>query len=138
MRREHERKKLADEEKFEALLEQKECAAEEFSGTIRQLKLEQDELLDRMAAQHEEQLLEATQTRSRLLIERTQEEQSIIEKRKDAEENAWLEIDILTDKNKDQLAEHIERGLENKAELTKFMQELNAQNQERNNKAKEL
>ena len=50
MRREHERKKLADEEKFEALLEQKECAAEEFSGTIRQLKLEQDELLDRMAA----------------------------------------------------------------------------------------
>lgn len=47
------------------------------------------------------------------------EQESIIEKRRDAEENAWNQIDIMTDKNKDVLAESIERGLENKAELTK-------------------
>ena len=40
MKAEHERKKASDEEKFEALQEQKELAAEECSNTIRQLKME--------------------------------------------------------------------------------------------------
>ena len=38
LKKEHERKKATDEEKFQALLEQKEEAAEEFQETIRQLK----------------------------------------------------------------------------------------------------
>ena len=40
LKKEHERKKATDEEKFQALLEQKEEAAEEFQETIRQLKVE--------------------------------------------------------------------------------------------------
>ena len=56
MKREHERKKFSDEEKFEALLEQKELAAEEFSKTIRNLKMEQENLLERMANEHNDAL----------------------------------------------------------------------------------
>ncbi len=47
-------------------------------------------------------------------------------KRRDAEEDAWNEIDSMTDKNKDTLALNIEKGMENKAELTKHMRELMA------------
>ncbi len=36
------------------------------------------------------------------------------------------------------LAEHIDKGLKNKAELTKFMRKLTALNLERSNKAKDL
>ena len=56
MKKEHERKKFSDEEKFEALLEQKELAAEEFSKTIRNLKIEQENLLERMAHEHNDAL----------------------------------------------------------------------------------
>jgi len=44
----------------------------------------------------------------------------------------------MTDKNKDILAENIEKGMENKAELTKYMRELMSRNMERSNKAKDL
>ena len=44
----------------------------------------------------------------------------------------------MTDKNKGILAISIEKGMENKAELTKQMRELNAQNMEKSNKAKDL
>ena len=44
----------------------------------------------------------------------------------------------MTDKNKDILAESIEKGLTNKAELTKFMRDLASHNLERSNKAKDL
>jgi len=44
----------------------------------------------------------------------------------------------MTDKNKETLAANIEKGLVNKAELTKQMRDLTAQNLERSNKAKDL
>ena len=119
MKKEHERKKASDEEKFQALLEQKDLAAEDFSNTIRQLKIEQEKLLDDMAIDHDNQLQEAKEEVTRLREVERREQEGIIEKRRDAEENAWNEIDMMTDKNKDVLADNIERGLENKAELTK-------------------
>ena len=138
MKKEHERKKASDEEKFDSLLEQKENAAEDFSNTIRQLKVEQEKLLDDMSIDHENALQEAKEQVTKLRDEERREQESIIEKRRDAEDNAWNEIDVMTDKNKDVLAENIEKGLENKAELTKQMRELTALNLERTNKAKSL
>ena len=44
----------------------------------------------------------------------------------------------MTDKNKDALAISIEKGMENKAELTRYMRELKALNNERNAKVKDL
>jgi hypothetical protein len=61
-----------------------------------------------------------------------------VAKRREAEENAWNEIDAMTDKNKDILALNIEKGMENKAELTKYMRELMSMNMERSNHAKRL
>lgn len=138
MKKEHERKKLSDEEKFEALLEQKESAAEDFSNTFKQLKMEQEKLLDVMSIDHTSDLTGAKDEVTRLRDVESKEKMSIIDKRSKAEENAWNEIDHMTDKNKDVLAENIEKGLENKAELTKQMRELTAQNLERSNKAKDL
>lgn len=128
MKKEHERKKLSDEEKFEALLEQKESAAEDFSNTIKQLKMEQEKLLDVMSTDHSLDLTQAKDEHTHLKDVQNKETLSIRERRRDAEEHAWNEIDVMTDKNKDVLAQNIEKGLENKAELTKQMKELTAQN----------
>jgi len=48
MKAEHDRKKLSDEEKFAALLEQKQAAIEQFEESILKLKMDQAELLDNM------------------------------------------------------------------------------------------
>ena len=83
-------------------------------------------MLDDMAIDHDNQLQDAKEEVTRLREVERRENEGIIGKRRDAEENAWNEIDVMTDKNKDVLAENIERGLENKAELTKQMRELTA------------
>ena len=62
----------------------------------------------------------------------------MISRRRDAEEENWNAIDVIQDGNKYVLAEHIDKGLKNKAELTKFMRKLAALNLERSNKAKDL
>lgn len=56
MRLEHERKKAADEEKLEALQEQKRAACEQFEETIRQVKVEQYDLMERMTIGFQEEL----------------------------------------------------------------------------------
>ena len=62
----------------------------------------------------------------------------MVGRRRDAEEDNWNKIDEIQDANKYVLAEHIEKGLRNKSELTKFMRELASLNLERSNKAKDL
>ena len=119
MKKEHERKKASDEEKFELLLAQKEQAAEDFSKTIRNVKMEQEDLLDRLTLEHNEALQKAKVELARLDAEKTRENSGIIDKRRDAEAAAWDDIDIMTEKNKNILENNIEKGLENKAELTK-------------------
>ena len=66
------------------------------------------------------------------------ESEAQISRRRDAEEDNWNKIDVIQDGNKYVLAEHIDKGLKNKAELTKFMRKLAALNLERSNKAKDL
>ena len=56
MRSEHERKKQADEEKFQALLEQKQSASEQFEETLQKLEMEQKELIDNMTYEHDAEL----------------------------------------------------------------------------------
>ena len=91
-----------------------------------------------MVMSHNEALERAREEVLALHADERAEQDDIIAKRKEAEENAWNEIDGMTDKNKDILAENIEKGMENKAELTKYMRELMSQNMERSNKAKDL
>lgn len=66
------------------------------------------------------------------------EKDGIVALRRDAEEDAWNKIDSMTDKNKYTLAQNIENGMQNKAELMKYMRELQSQNMERSNKSKDL
>ena len=75
--------------------------------------------MDVMSIDHTSDLTGAKDEVTRLRDVESKEKMSIIDKRSKAEENAWNEIDHMTDKNKDVLAENIEKGLENKAELTK-------------------
>jgi len=100
--------------------------------------MEQEKLLDGMSVEHNKEIADAKNEVTRLMEDDRKENEQIIDKRREAEEDAWKEIDNMTDKNKDVLALNIERGLENKAELTKQMRDLTAQNLERSNKAKEL
>ena len=92
----------------------------------------------RMDAEQELALADARADVARLHDEEKREQEQIIERRRDAEENAWTEIDQMTDKNKDILAENIEKGLKNKAELTDQMRLLTNENLKKSNKTKEL
>ena len=92
----------------------------------------------RMDAEQELALADARAEVARLHDEEKREQEQIIERRRDAEENAWTEIDHMTDKNKDVLAENIEKGLKNKAELTDQMRLLTNENLKKSNKTKEL
>lgn len=129
---------MSDQEKFEALQEQKELAAEDFQNSFMNIKIAHEKMLEDMKLDHDAQLQKAKEDVTKLRDVENKEQQDIQEKRRLAEEKAWNEIDHMTDKNKDVLAENIEKGLENKAELTKQMRELTAQNLLRSNKAKEL
>ena len=91
-----------------------------------------------MTIEHNEQLLIAREKVSTLREQDKEEHNKIIGERKDAETQAWKDYNDINDKNRDDLAEKIEKGLENKAELTKLMRELTAQNLDRSNKAKDL
>jgi len=51
---------------------------------------------------------------------------SISGKRLNEEKKAWEDYEDINENHKDILAENIEKGLENKAELTKEMHSLNA------------
>ena len=46
--------------------------------------------------------------------------------RERAENDAWVNYNEINDKNRDILAQNIKKGLESKAELTKYMRELTA------------
>ena len=77
-----------------------------------------------MSIQNEEALFDARQEVALLRSEVQAEQDGILALRRDAEEDAWNEIDSRTDKDKDILAINIESGMENIAELTKYMREL--------------
>ena len=102
------------------------------------MKLQQENLLDQMTREHSHEIENNRLEAQRLRETEKQEQEGIVNKRRDAEEDAWNAIDHMTDKNKDVLAESIEKGLINKAELTKFMSDLAARNKERSTKATEL
>ena len=59
----------------------------------------------RMDAEQELALADARAEVARLHDEEKREQEQIIERRRDAEEHAWTEIDHMTDKNKDILAD---------------------------------
>ena len=58
--------------------------------------------------------------------------------RKTKEDEAWTQIDELTDKNKAQLAIYIEQGMESKAELSTQIQELTQLNNHKEQYGRDL
>ena len=57
-------------------------------------------------------------------------EKTNVHTRKEIEDEAWEKIDVLKDKNKDELALIIEEGMESKAKLTKVVGEKRSQEDE--------
>ena len=51
-----------------------------------------------------------------------------MEERKKKEDDAWNQIDELTDANKAELAKYIEKGMASKSELSTQLQELSQKN----------
>lgn len=126
MKVEHDRKKGSDEEKFQGLLEQKQAACESFQETLERLSLEQCNLLEKMSQEHNEELYQARQKVTHLEEEDKAEDATMKNLREEAEAQAWKDYNDINDKNRDVLAVNIEKGLENKAEFTKFTRELTA------------
>ena len=126
MKVEHDRKKASDEEKFQSLLEQKQDACEQFKETLERLSLEQNTLIEKLTLEHHDELQQAKEKKTQLEEESLQMAIKIKTMRAETEQSAWKEYISVNDKNSNVLAENIEKGLENKAELTKSMRELTA------------
>ena len=126
MKVEHDRKKASDEEKFQSLLEQKQDACEQFKETLERLSLEQNTLIEKLTIEHHDELQKAKEKKTMLEEESKEMEMKIKTMRAETEQSAWNDYINVNDKNSSVLAENIEKGLKNKAELTEFMRDLSA------------
>ena len=69
-------------------------------------------------------------------IEKMMKEHSSL--REKIENDAWEEIDILKDKNKEELAKHIDAGMDSKCSLTMINNEFKMKRQEKENEQKKI
>lgn len=82
-------------------------------------QLEEDNQVEKERCQEEIKVLEG---------EMKQLREDAMEERKKKEDDAWNQIDELTDANKAELAKYIEKGMASKSELSTQLQELSQKN----------
>ena len=70
--------------------------------------------------------------------EMTELEKKNVDERKKIEEMAWIKIDELKDRNKDELSEIIKDGMQNKSDLQKETGKFRSANTERDTLTKEI
>jgi len=118
-KREFDEKIFGDNERYQELKNQKEEQCREFEQRISELVLQQDKKLKEMKQEHElqkQQKDNESKTLDSKINEMLDENKGA---RKKIEDDAWERIDVIKDKNKEELAQVIEAGLKSKGELTK-------------------
>lgn len=88
------------------------------------MNMDQKELEERLEKEHNQVRIDLEEELEMLRGRQKELELSIPKRRSQAEEDAWLKIDALEDKNKAALLGQIELGVKHASELTKQKAEL--------------
>lgn len=129
---------MADKERSEALIASQEEQKIEFEKNIQELFLQNDKAKAEMQQEHALQKLQKDNE--------YKEKQKMIEelefknksRRKEIEDEAWVKIDDLKDRNKDELSEIIKDGMNNKRDLQRETGKFRTANTERDTLNKEI
>ena len=127
----------ADQQRFDELQAQKDEDNKKFEARLNELTIQHEKIIKEL---NHEQKIDAdrqTQEKNMLAEEIEQMMRAHKEEREKLENDAWEEIDILKDRNKEELAKHIDAGMESKCQLTMVSNEFKTkeaeQKQEENN-----
>ena len=110
------------------LLEQKETQAEEYQEMLMQIEQQHEVLLNQLEEDNQVEKERCQEEIKVLEGEMKQLREDAMEERKKKEDDAWNQIDELTDANKAELAKYIEKGMASKSELSTQLQELSQKN----------
>lgn len=117
-KREHEEKMFHDNERYQDLLHQKEQQEQRFRQKISELHLLQEKQYKELKVEHDLQKKEKDNVRK--VLQASIDEMLKVNKdeRKTIEDDAWATIDVIKDKNKEELVHIIEQGMLSKTKLT--------------------
>ena len=124
---------LSDKERKDALLASKEEQKLDFEKDIQELFLQQDKAKAEMQQEHTLQKLAKDNEYKEKQRQIEELERTNVEQRKKIEEEAWIKIDELKDKNKEELAKHIDAGMDSKCQLTIISNSFKLKKQEKQN-----
>ena len=116
-KQEYSEKMLSDKERKDALLQSKEEQKLEFEKNIQELFLQQDKAKAEMQQEHTLQKLQKDNEYKDKAKEIDSLEVANVGQRKNIEEVAWIKIDELKDRNKEELTLIIKEGMKNKSDL---------------------
>jgi len=128
----------ADQQRYDELQAQKDEDSRKFEERLHELtlyhekitnELEQDQKIDLNRQIQETNMLKET-------IEQMMKQHK--ELREKIENDAWEEIDILKDKNKEELAKHIDAGMESKCSLTMINNDYKLKKAEKDEAQKQI
>lgn len=124
-------KMLSDKARKDALLASKDEQKLDFEKNIQELFLQQDKAKAEMQQLHALEKQKKDQEYKEKMAEIVELERQNKEERKKIEEMAWIKIDELKDRNKDELSEIIKDGMQNKSDLQKETGKFRSANTER-------
>lgn len=128
----------SDKERRDALIASKDEQKLDFEKDIQELFLQQDKAKAEMQQEHTLQKLQKEnelKEKAKMIEELGR---ANVEERKRIEEQAWIKIDELKDRNKEELTAIIKEGMKNKSDLQKETGTFRTKNTERETLVKEI
>ena len=129
---------LSDKERKDGLLDSKEEQKLDFEKDIQELFLQQDKAKAEMQQEHTLQKLQKENDYKEMQTTIEELERNNVDQRKKIEEHAWIKIDELKDRNKEELTAIIKEGMKNKSDLQKETGTFKTKNNERDTLIKEI
>ena len=127
-----------DQQRKTLLLQSKEEQKLDFERNIQELFLAQDKAKAQMHQEHQLQKISKDKEYKEKQLKIEELEENNKQLRKQIEDDAWVAIDELKDKNKDELSAIIKEGMENKSKLQKETGKFRTATLERNALQKEI
>lgn len=121
----------ADQQRFDELQAQKDEDTRKFEERLHELTLYHEKISNELEQDQKIDLNRQTQETNMLKETIEQMMKNHKELREKIENDAWEEIDILKDKNKEELAKHIDNGMENKCQLTMINNDFKMKREEK-------
>lgn len=128
----------ADQQRFDELQNQKDDDTRRFEERLNELSLHHEKIIKELIQDQKLQLDRQIAETNRLKQKIEKMMQSHKTERETIENNTWIKIDDLKDKNKELLAKKIDNGMQAKCNLTLIHNDFKTKKKERDNQEKQI